>query len=170
MRGLALVFVVACGGGGHPPEPAPVPSVPAARPDDAAVPDAAVVVEAEPAVKPAGRLATAKAALAAYRSMWDATIGPYLVRKAPSNAEYNATVHAAQVTATRMPCREQHARIVDTIGPKSTDGVIFGQLANLARAGTCWLVDARINPFTNLWGYLDAQTGELLVIWHTIEG
>ncbi len=174
---VVLTWVVGCS---YPRDPVPAssPKTESAAPTiatDGAVtpmPDAPAATAAEPEVPPAGKLTTEKAAVAAFRAMWDAPIAPHLATThwAPSVPGFTTRIHAKELAATKQKCREQHATIVSIIGPVATANVVFGSLPRLARDGDCWLVHTPVIAFTELWGYLDAATGELIVIWNTIEG
>jgi hypothetical protein len=163
MRVTWLWLAAACGTSQATPAGQPPAAPGDARPGDAA-----------PRVRPDGKLTSARGAIAALRGVWDDSVRAEVASHPPpfpvDLAELSRRLHSGDATATRGACKAWHDRIVDTIGPGSDDHALFGHVANLAHHDSCWMVSVPLGVFHELWSYLDAESGELLLMWITIEG
>ncbi len=114
-----------------------------------------------------GRLLTEAAAIAAFQQAFVEEILPAnqgRVSLASSVAD-KKNLHAS-----KLACREGMRRVIDTLGPKENDLILFAAPPSLDRGGQCWEVRAKVSVFNEILGYMDPSTGSLLFAWFVPEG
>jgi hypothetical protein len=114
----------------------------------------------DPAWKSPG---TASAAQARFRSLW-----PSIVAAAPAAlARYDAEIRGGrEISSTLLSCRDAAERVRGTVG--EADPALLGSVGALAD-GECWQLTCSLG-YEDLFAYLRASDGALLMLWLPPEG
>ena len=76
------------------------------------------------------------------------------------------------LSARLVSYREIYNRVKDTLSPLERETlVLYGELADLDRGGECWVIESFIGcPCSEVAGYIDPKTGQLMFVWIMPEG